>query len=269
MTAFCWLSMPIGSRSAAGRDLPDRADIDPVEMPPRLLPYLFIVEYAQIPGRWRYRLMGTEMVERLGADLTGCFLDKALGGSLLQLPGAAQQRDPQRASPTYTESTLTSDDGGVLLTRRMLVPLTSGGGDEVAMILGAQTYHGAHAAPAHSLVLTDRGAIEEMRGDCCRRRGRASQSSRAVEPSCVLRDAPSALLSMRDTGGWQKIKDLILRSPRSGRLEGRTAAGPVRPDAQNGCWNLISLRAELWPAAPTASRRESAKSAPIEPAPCR
>src|SRR6266849_6825400 len=64
----------------AGRSLPDRADIDPVEMPPRLLPYLFIVEYANIPARWRYRLMGTEMVERLGADLTGRYLDEALGG---------------------------------------------------------------------------------------------------------------------------------------------------------------------------------------------
>ncbi len=147
----------------AGRDLPDRADIDPVEMPPRLLPYLFIVEYAQIPGRWRYRLMGTEMVERLGADLTGCFLDKALGGRYCNYLVPLNNEIRRGRQPIYTESTLTSDDGGVLLTRRMLVPLTSGGGDEVAMILGAQTYHGAHAAPAHSLVLTDGGAIEEVR----------------------------------------------------------------------------------------------------------
>ena len=146
----------------AGRDLPDRADIDPVEMPRRLLPYLFIVEYAPIPGRWRYRLMGTEMVERLGADLTGRFLDEALGGRYCNYltPLNAEVRASRR--PLYTESTLTSDDGAVLLTKRMLVPLTNGG-DEVAMVLGAQTYHGARTAPAHSLVLTDGGAVEEVR----------------------------------------------------------------------------------------------------------
>jgi len=146
----------------AGRTLPDRADIDPVEMPPRLLPYLFIVEYANISARWRYRLMGTEMVERLGADLTGRYLDEALGGRYCNylVPLNAEVR--RRRQPIYTESTLTGADGGVLLTRRMLVPLANGG-EEVAMILGAQTYHGARAAPAHALVLTDGGAIEEVR----------------------------------------------------------------------------------------------------------
>ncbi len=146
----------------AGRPLPERRDIDPVDMPPGLLPYLFIVEYANISDRWRYRLMGTEMVERLGVDLTGRYLDEALGGrySNYLVPLNAEVR--QRRQPIYTESTLTSTDGGVLLTKRLLVPLANGG-SEVAMILGAQTYHGGRTAPAHSLVLTDGGAIEEVR----------------------------------------------------------------------------------------------------------
>jgi hypothetical protein len=40
---------------------------------------------------------------------------------------------------------------------------------------------------------------------------------------CVLRDAPAALLRMRGIDWMALRKILILRSLRSGRLEGRTA----------------------------------------------
>jgi hypothetical protein len=149
-------------RKRSGRALPDRRDIDPVEIPRPLLPFLFMVELADTPPRWRYRLMGTKMVERLGVDLTGRFHDEALGSKYANYLTQLNSEIRQIRRPLYTESVLKTEDGDTLLTKRMLVPLTAGG-DEVAMILGAQTYHGGRAAPPHSMVLTDRGDIEEVR----------------------------------------------------------------------------------------------------------
>jgi hypothetical protein len=53
----------------AGRAIPARHDIDPAEMR-HLLPHLSLVE-ATIEGRFRYRLVGTRVVQDLGRDVTG------------------------------------------------------------------------------------------------------------------------------------------------------------------------------------------------------
>jgi hypothetical protein len=149
------------NRKRAGRAMPDRKDIDPSEMPRGLLPYLFMVDFSGQPRRWRYRLMGTEMVNRLGVDLTGRYLDEALGTKYRHYLIALNNELLERKRPFYTESLLHSETGSVLLTKRMLVPLMHLG-REPAMILGAETYHGTRAAPPHSLVLTERGDIEEL-----------------------------------------------------------------------------------------------------------
>jgi hypothetical protein len=57
-----------------GAALPARADIDPVEIP-RLLPYVSLVEREDGTGRYRYRLFGSALVEGLGRDPTGQYLD--------------------------------------------------------------------------------------------------------------------------------------------------------------------------------------------------
>ena len=65
-------------RKAAGRAMPTRADIDPVEIP-RLLPGVMLVE--RVPGgRYRYRLIGTENTRAHGVNATGRFLDEVLPG---------------------------------------------------------------------------------------------------------------------------------------------------------------------------------------------
>jgi hypothetical protein len=63
-----WLS---GVRVGA---LPDVSAIDPVLMPPEILP--FMVVYAVEPDDGlRMRLIGTAVVEHTGADLTGCLIE--------------------------------------------------------------------------------------------------------------------------------------------------------------------------------------------------
>src|SRR5258708_2376779 len=63
---------------AAGRAMPSRVDIDPIEIP-RLLPDVMLVERHD-DGRYRYRLIGTENTRAHGMNATGRVLDEVLPG---------------------------------------------------------------------------------------------------------------------------------------------------------------------------------------------
>jgi PAS domain-containing protein len=62
----------------AGRPMPRRADIDPVQIP-SLLQHLMLIDVLA-NGRYRYRLIGTGNVEAQGLDATGRYLDEVLPG---------------------------------------------------------------------------------------------------------------------------------------------------------------------------------------------
>jgi len=66
-----------------------------------------------------------------------------------------------RKRPLATGTLMHAEDGLVLLSKRVLLPLAHKR-REPAIILGGQTYHGTGSAPPHSLVLTDRCTIEEL-----------------------------------------------------------------------------------------------------------
>lgn len=54
--------------------LPSRKDIDPVAIP-RLLPNIWLIDVVPPVPRFRYRLVGTAVVEARGYDQTGSFFD--------------------------------------------------------------------------------------------------------------------------------------------------------------------------------------------------
>lgn len=58
-------------RLRAGRFAPARADFDPVEVAPRLLPRILMVDVAGGPPEFTYRHWGTGVVDLHGRDLTG------------------------------------------------------------------------------------------------------------------------------------------------------------------------------------------------------
>lgn len=151
----CW-NMKRGRRA-----MPARLEMDPTELPACMQPYLFMVDLSDDPPRWRYRLIGTEIVARLGVEPTGRFLDDVLGTKYCRYLDALNGDVFERKKPIYTETLLHAEDGSVLLTKRLLVPLAHLG-RAPAIVFGAQTYHGGANAPPHSLVLTDRCEIEEL-----------------------------------------------------------------------------------------------------------
>ncbi|WP_198154875.1 PAS domain-containing protein [Oceanibaculum pacificum] len=61
-------------RQIKGR-LPDRQDIDPLDLGKQVLPRIAIVELVP-GGRLRFRLCGSELARFAGLDLTGCFVDE-------------------------------------------------------------------------------------------------------------------------------------------------------------------------------------------------
>ena len=142
------------------RLMPARREIEPVEFPARLLPFLFMVDLADSPPRWRYRHVGTAMVDRVGVDLAGRFHSDVLGTKYCRYLATLNDEVFERKHPIYTETRLCAKEGGALITKRLLLPLAHLG-PEPAIILGAQTYHGESDAAPHSLVLTDRCDIEE------------------------------------------------------------------------------------------------------------
>ena len=60
--------------------MPARADLDPLEIP-TLLPIVGLVDVLDGGARFRYRLVGTEIVDVDGHDATGRFLDEVLPDS--------------------------------------------------------------------------------------------------------------------------------------------------------------------------------------------
>jgi hypothetical protein len=57
-----------------GRKLPSRRDIDPVDLR-RQLPNMMLIDVEREPLRFRYRLVGTRVVEASAEDRTGAYFD--------------------------------------------------------------------------------------------------------------------------------------------------------------------------------------------------
>lgn len=57
--------------------LPGRQHLDPVDIP-QLLPNVWLVDVARNPYRFRFRLLGTAVVEYAGEDNTGKWFDEAM-----------------------------------------------------------------------------------------------------------------------------------------------------------------------------------------------
>jgi hypothetical protein len=58
-----------------GREFPARADFDPCDFG-YALGYLSLIDVFQNPLRFRFRLQGTGIVDRVGRDCTGNFIDE-------------------------------------------------------------------------------------------------------------------------------------------------------------------------------------------------
>ena len=110
---------------------PARSDIHPGEMRSS---HLFMLEVLGQPPRFRFRLAGSEIVNRFGEEITGRFLDgidlDEVGGEILrEYENAASQ-----AQPIYGLWNYTRHGGHHMRYERLILPLSSDG-ERVDMLL--------------------------------------------------------------------------------------------------------------------------------------
>jgi hypothetical protein len=91
----------------AGRTMPSRRDFDPLIETPKLLPWMLLTDVFRDPLDFRYRLIGTRIVERSRGDYTGKrFSELAHAGPESQVwrdrLAVMSSRAPLLAQPPYT-----------------------------------------------------------------------------------------------------------------------------------------------------------------------
>jgi hypothetical protein len=122
-----------------GRRMPARRDIDPVLEIPGLLPWIILVDVLRDPLDFRYRVIGTGVVERTRRDYTGACLSELThverdGPLWIDRIAVIETRAPRLTAPSYT-----GGDNTVQNVSGVHLPL-SGDGDHVNMILTFVAY---------------------------------------------------------------------------------------------------------------------------------
>jgi hypothetical protein len=121
--------------------LPGRQHFDPAAVP-SLLPCMRLYDVHRDPWRFRYRLVGTELVRILGRDFTGTWFGDGRPEAFasksyrdLVFVASGQGIAYHRGYPLYA-----SEDKDHLAAERILLPFARNGSD-VDMILGFTVQH--------------------------------------------------------------------------------------------------------------------------------
>jgi hypothetical protein len=141
-----------------GKDVPDRRDIDPVDMPRFILPHLALTEVDD-DMRMKVRLVGTEIVRAHRQDTTGKFATEYMQGEYLDYVTSLYAQLRASRLPLFSESIFRHADTH-LQTSRLILPLTLGG-TEVRIGMMAQIFHHIGAQPVSPMMVPiDVGALE-------------------------------------------------------------------------------------------------------------
>jgi len=120
-------------RQRGERAMPARADIDPVDLK-ALLPNIFMVDVEYAPVRLRYRLVGSALVDVLGHDLKGKYLDE-MPLLFRTFAAGAYEEVLKLRRPCYKEVNGIAAYFRVAY-KRLLLPLSTDG-QTINIILGA------------------------------------------------------------------------------------------------------------------------------------
>ncbi len=143
----------------AGRPMPARRDIDPVELGPLALPHVILTETMVEDGRrrFRFRLAGTALKQALGLDITGHYIDAANPNKLYAAyMESVYTKAMDARRPVFSSSVaMTADASSRRQTRRLICPL-SNDGVAVNMFLCGQTFQSHGMEPLPTMTYADR-----------------------------------------------------------------------------------------------------------------
>ena len=119
-----------------GRTMPRRQDIDPAGLR-QILAHLQVTEV--VDHRFRYRLVGTAIVEAFGAEFTGKFVDELVSGERDSFVHACYRAVCSAKRPAFVRSKYITTKDVDLTANRLLLPLSEND-RQVHQILGALTF---------------------------------------------------------------------------------------------------------------------------------
>lgn len=109
---------------------PTREDIDPTEIPPAILPWLILysVDWRTGLPRFRFRLVGTGIVQRYNRDVTGKYFEDAYDDKTLARQIDSFSDVAVNGRPAYARLQVPVPDRDFISYERLLLPL--GGAEE-------------------------------------------------------------------------------------------------------------------------------------------
>jgi hypothetical protein len=130
------------SDKKADRFAPARREIEPSELRD-LLPHIYLVDVEDRPIRFRFRLIGTEIVQNFGLDMTGRYIEEIdfsdrAPSVLAHYAAVVTTREPSCHIVHFTRGS-----GRHLAYERIIMPLSSDG-ENVDMLLGGICFEEAY-----------------------------------------------------------------------------------------------------------------------------
>ena len=142
-------------------DIPDRACLDPVDFT-HLLPSILLSEVVHQPFRVRFRLVGTKVVEAIGLDITGQFLDELISPE--GEPWLEHYRLSYRARvPVFGTTSLISTMGARSPYEFGIFPLRRGEAS-IDQFVAIKDYFGFSTSPDELVAWRHRGATKGLSG---------------------------------------------------------------------------------------------------------
>jgi hypothetical protein len=134
-------------KQADGRPMPARADLDPLDMPKAALKDMGLITVIDGGRDFRYRLVGTNNVARMGIDITGRLAGEVYQGEYRDFLLAIYRDAIERKSCILSRGEFNITGRSSLHTTRLLMPLSANGQD-VDMV----AYHNSSSISApHAL----------------------------------------------------------------------------------------------------------------------
>ncbi len=120
--------------------MPGREHFDPVDIP-GILPYIVLTDVEHAPLRFRFRLIGTAVVDAINEDLTGRYFDEAVDNYQNSEFYVSRREVVETGSPHYYIGDPPADWSDVFSSQeRIYLPLASDG-QSVDMILGGVVFN--------------------------------------------------------------------------------------------------------------------------------
>lgn len=123
-----------------GAPLPARQNIDPIKLPIELLPHVLLIDVVHRPAlRFRWRLIGTHITEKIGRDSTGKWWDEIYAPDVMAEIANGPLWTIEHRRPIRTLGRAPLPDRAFLRSENIDMPL-SGDGTEIDMIMVVSVY---------------------------------------------------------------------------------------------------------------------------------